>query len=198
MNDGTQVHLRLVRPDDKKLLEQGLARMSPESRYFRFFSAKDRLTHAELAYLTELDGENHLAIGAARYLEDGTELGLGIARFIRLRERPEVAEAAITVIDEAQGLGLGKLLLTMLVLAARERGITRFQCDFLARNKGMHTLIERIADDVRYGHESGVMQAEFALEGPEGLYRALAGVARKEGHVRPGSGLPKLETTNDS
>ncbi|MBI2373911.1 MAG: GNAT family N-acetyltransferase [Deltaproteobacteria bacterium] len=198
LRDGTQVRLRLIRPDDKQLLADGLARMSPESRYYRFFSAKDHLTSAELRYLTELDGENHVAIGAARTGPSGEDVGMGVARFIRFRDRPEVAEAAVTVIDEAQGLGLGKILLSRLLVAASERGVKRFQCDFLAHNKGMRALVEALADQARYGHESGVIQAEFSLEGPSGLFGALAGVARREGQLTPGAGFPPLATVKQT
>src|SRR5207244_92171 len=109
---------------------RGFAGLSAESRYRRFFSAKDRLSEAELRYLTEVDGVDHFALGA---LHDGE--GAGVARFVRLRDRPDTAEAAIVVVDERQGCGLGRLLLTRLTEAARERGITRFRSDVLARNQ---------------------------------------------------------------
>src|SRR6266568_8681079 len=64
LRDGSRVVLRLVRPDDKALLRRGFERLSPESRYRRFMSAKSQLTDAELAYLTEVDGWSHFALGA--------------------------------------------------------------------------------------------------------------------------------------
>ena len=36
--------------------------------------------------------------------------GFGVARFVRLRDTPEVAEFSLTVLDTAQGHGLGSLL----------------------------------------------------------------------------------------
>ena len=100
LRDGTPVQLRLVRASDKELVRKGFARLSPESRYLRFFAPKDHLTERELSYLTELDGEHHLAIGAERVPTgaDGPE-GLGVARFIRLADDPAVAEAAVAVLD---------------------------------------------------------------------------------------------------
>ena len=100
LRDGTHVELRLIRPEDKHLLVEGLERMSPESRFFRFFAHRDHLTPRELAYLTELDYDEHVAIGARTFTDEGREVGLGVARFIRL-DPPEVAEVAITVIDDA-------------------------------------------------------------------------------------------------
>lgn len=143
LKDDTVVEVRLVRPEDKRLLEQGLERMSAESRFFRFFAHRDRLSPRELAYLTELDYERHLAIGAIGTKLDGEKVGLGVARFICL-EPPTIAEAAITVIDEAQGKGLGRVLFKHLVAAAHERGVRAFRFDVLAENEAMLKLVEHL------------------------------------------------------
>ena len=41
LRDGSEVHLRLLGPHDRQLLRAGFARLSSESRYRRFFSAKN-------------------------------------------------------------------------------------------------------------------------------------------------------------
>src|SRR5262249_24301881 len=55
LRDGTSVHLRAIRPDDRAELARGFAELSREALYFRFFRAKRRLTDNELAEFTELD-----------------------------------------------------------------------------------------------------------------------------------------------
>jgi GNAT superfamily N-acetyltransferase len=146
--DGRCVELRLVRPDDKELLLRGFRRQSPESRYRRFFQDKDELSEWELAYLTVVDGVDHFAIGAVEPFPDGSEEGRGIARFVRLKDRPDAAEAAIAVDDEVQGRGLGRLLFARLAAAARERGIARLRCDILAYNDPMRAIIESTPEAV--------------------------------------------------
>jgi GNAT superfamily N-acetyltransferase len=164
LRDGTRVRLRTIRATDKERLVAGLARLSPQSRYLRFFTDKERLTEAELRYLTELDGEHHFAIGASRVGEDGEEgEGLGIGRFVKLGEEPTVAEPALAVVDGAQGLGLGRLLLLRLVAAAAERGVEVFRCDFLAINHGMQELLRDVSPDVRFRSDGPVVTAEFRL-----------------------------------
>ncbi len=69
LRDGTKVLLRLVRPSDKQLLLRGFEQLSARSRYLRFLTPKAVLTEEELRYLTELDGEDHFAIGAVRLIE---------------------------------------------------------------------------------------------------------------------------------
>ena len=179
LSDGTTAVLRLLRGDehDKALLRRGFERLSPASRYRRFLAPKPRLSEREVDYLTEIDGVDHVAIGAVRRL-DGGEQGLGIARFVRLDDG--VAEPAVAVVDDAQGLGLGTLLMNRLVEAALERGITRFSCDFLASNDVMRNVLEEIAESIEYEQEGSIVTAELTLRPIRGLKRVLAHVARQE------------------
>lgn len=165
LRDGTHVELRLLRPEDKRLLLDGIRRMSPESRFFRFFAHRDHLSARELAYLTELDQESHVAIGAKTFDTSGSEIGLGVARFIRL-DPPELAEAAITVVDDAQGKGLGRLLFEKLVGAAHERGVKTFRFDVLAENEAMLKLVEHIFPGSSSRFEDGIVTIDCPLPAP--------------------------------
>ena len=168
LRDGTAVQLRLVVPEDKEILRAGFERLSPASRYARFFAPKAQLSDDELRYLCEVDHDRHVAIGAVR--DDGeagepgaAPVGLGIARFIRLADRSHTAEAAIAVVDEVQHQGLGRLLFLRLVAAAAERGIERFRCEVLGSNAGMAGLLAQISPDRRIEISCGVMAIEIAL-----------------------------------
>ena len=164
LRDGTRVRLRMIGPRDKQRLVEGLRRLSPQSRYLRFFTDKERLTETELRYLTEIDGEHHFAIGVSRVSDDGEEGdGLGIGRFVRLGGEPDVAEPALAVVDDVQGQGLGRMLLLRLIAAATERGIKAFRCDFLAINRGMQELLRDVSPDVRFRADGPVVTAEFRL-----------------------------------
>ena len=202
LEDGTRVVLRVLRPEDRALLLRGFERLSPESRYLRFMGSKAELTESELEALTDLDGVDRFAIGAARVHDSGAEAeGLGVARFARLPEDPEVAEAAVTVVDEAQGRGLGSLLLRRLAAAARERGVRRFRGDILAYNEPMRRLLASHMDATVLESEQGVSRVLVALppfedlmaEPGEGdlLGRLLAQAARGGLTVRLGSLLLK-------
>jgi GNAT superfamily N-acetyltransferase len=158
--DGTAIVLRLVAPDDKQLLRDGFERWSPESRYSRFLAPKTTLTDDELQYLTEIDQEQHFALGAIRE-SDGR--GLGVARFIALPDEAGVAEAAIAVADDAQGKGLGKLLFLRLCAAAGERGIGWFRCEVLGSNTAMVRLLEQIAPDRTIRVSEGVITIDLVL-----------------------------------
>ncbi len=142
LHSGAIAIIRLIRPSDKENLRQGMAELSEESRHLRFFSARSGLSAAELRYLTEVDGVDHLALVAGLPQPDGTLHGIGVARFVRLKDRQDAAEAAIVVVDDMQRNGLGTILLARLGAAALERGITHFVSDFLSGNEGVRKLIE--------------------------------------------------------
>jgi len=161
--DGTVARLRLLRPDDKPLLVEGFAHLSPESRYRRFFTMKNELSPAELRYLTEVDGDRHFAIGAMRRDEGEKRHGVGVGRFVRTADG--VAEPAVVVIDEMQGKGLGRILFERLVLAARERGVHRFRTEVLATNTPMRALLDSFAPSSHVElDDEGVLHVETPLD----------------------------------
>lgn len=179
--DGLRLRIRLVRPSDKLLLERGFQRLSPASRYRRFLTARDHLSAAELRYLTECDGIDHVGIGAVTCVDgDGEEEGVGIARFIRNRERPETADAAVAVIDEYQRRGIGHLLLSRLIEAARERGIKSFSCDVLASNQEMRDMIIDAAPGVimSTGEEEEVLALDVPFDALTGKVEERQPLAR--------------------
>ena len=78
--------IRPIEPGDKELLVNGLRQLSEESIRKRFLAAKPRFTQAELRYLTEVDGVNHIALVAV--LEDDPDQLVAVARCVRLPDRP--------------------------------------------------------------------------------------------------------------
>ena len=62
LNDGSTVEVRPVVPADRQLIAEGFERLSPESRYRRFFSPVSRLSSRQLDYLTDVDHHDHEAL----------------------------------------------------------------------------------------------------------------------------------------
>ena len=162
--DGTRIHTRPLRPDDREKLRNGFARMSSESKYRRFFSAPTQLSEATLDYLTRTDGWNHVAIGAELADEDADpSYGIGIARFVRLPENPTKAEAAVAVIDEMQHRGVGRLLLGELIKAARAREVGTFVCHVLPSNEPVKSLLHTLDAEATVRADEGVLTYELTL-----------------------------------
>jgi len=143
LSDGTRVRIRPVEPADKPRLEIALARLSRESVRRRFLAAKPSLSAAELRYLTEVDGSQHIALVAV--LDSDPEQIAAVARCIRTEPGGEEAEFAIVVADAVQGRGLGSVLATALAARARAAGIRRFVATTLADNAAVMHLIEGFA-----------------------------------------------------
>jgi acetyltransferase len=144
LNDGVEVLIRPIRPDDKALLAAGMEHLSEQSVYQRFLVPKRRLTAAELRYLTEVDFRDHVAFVAVRPEEPDVLVGVG--RWIRLAD-PEVAEIAFVVADDLQRRGLGTAIGEALADAARERGVRRFVATMLPHNLAAHELFARVAQE---------------------------------------------------
>src|SRR3954449_10342787 len=115
--DGTLVTIRPIEPGDKTLLVEGLRRLSPEAAFKRFLSPKARFSEAELKYLTEVDGHDHIAYVA---VHDGRLVAVGRV----VKTAPDTADIAILVWDEWQGLGFGSWLARRPAAAAAAAGGT--------------------------------------------------------------------------
>ena len=161
LSDGTRILFRHIRPDDKGRLAAGLARLSPESQRRRFLMPKPRFSSSELRYLTEIDGFDHVAIVAV--LADDPEAIVGVARFVRLREDPDAAEAAIVVGDPFQGQGLGRELGRRLGDEARDCGVTRFTATLLSDNVAAQRLFAAISSRLETRMQGGVREIDAVI-----------------------------------
>jgi GNAT superfamily N-acetyltransferase len=160
----TPITIRSIRPDDREELRDGFRKLSPISRYQRFFSEIQELTEQQLDYLTQVDGVNHVALVASVPTADlRLERGLGVARFVRLKDEPDVAEVALTVSDEAQHKGIGSALLTALTAAARHSEIHRFRMQVLSINSSMIGLLKHCGAVEIPSDESDVRVFEIPL-----------------------------------
>jgi GNAT superfamily N-acetyltransferase len=167
--DGTRVVVRTIRPEDAETLRAAFARLSPATRYSRFFGGVSTLSDETLRYLTNVDGVSHVALVAGVESPDlKTERGLGVARFIRLPGEPDVAEAAVTVVDDMQHRGVGRILLTTLAEAARERGVHHFRAEVLASNEPIRKILHEVGAVVqREDQESVVFDVSLDPPGVE-------------------------------
>jgi GNAT superfamily N-acetyltransferase len=163
LRDGTPVHIRAIRPDDKGALVQLFNSLSPETRYYRFLGAKTCLTDDELAYLTELDFVRQAALVAELELDNEPTV-VAVARYATYphdgEDRPEVA---LAVMDDQQSRGLGTLLLTHLAELAAEQGISEFDAYLLADNEAMLSVFRRCGFQMRGAVEGGVLRLVLTL-----------------------------------
>jgi GNAT superfamily N-acetyltransferase len=161
LRDGSKALVRPIVPDDKWRLAAGLKLLSPRTRYLRFHADISSLSGEQLAYLTEIDYHDHMA-WVALDPDDPDFPGLGVARYVRLPEDPNVAEAAVTVMDAFQGRGLGTTLLRLLATSAIENGIRTFRNYVLAENEEILQIFDQVGAQ-RTEIEPGLLQVDVSL-----------------------------------
>jgi ribosomal protein S18 acetylase RimI-like enzyme len=87
---------------------------------------------------------------------------VGIARYIIMDDEPEVAEFAVTVVDDYQGRGIGRLLLSRLADHARKAGLKTLRGYVRRDNAPMLALLDKIGARIRDG-DSSVVTADIEL-----------------------------------
>jgi acetyl coenzyme A synthetase (ADP forming)-like protein len=155
--DGGTVRIRPIRPTDPTAHRAFIARLSPEARYYRFFSPRNELTEREVQHFCNVDYVDRMALVALL----GDDI-IAVARYDRLDD-PDEAEVAFVIADEHQGRGLGTLLLEYLAAAAREQGIRRFSAETLSDNRRMLRVFHDAGYRVVQGFEGGVISVAFDI-----------------------------------
>ena len=168
--DGTRAVTRPIKPTDAPALTRGLRRLSPEGNAYRFLHYRKRFTETELHYLTHCDFVDHIGlVFAVRDAEDREVDVVGVARCIRSKDEPDLAEVAIVFVDEWQRRGAGTALLGHLADLAWQGGIRRWQAFMRNGNRAAERLFGRFG---REGSRSrmgfGVQEVIYHLQGPSG------------------------------
>jgi len=147
---GELVRIRPVRADDIAGIQAAYQNLSPESRYFRFFTARARLSDDLATSLTDIDHETHFAWAVfdperASEVQDASGFAVGSARLIQDPDtgngEPTSAEAALAIVDEYQGRGIGRFLIDLLLATASDNDIEILRFEIMRQNRGMIGLI---------------------------------------------------------
>jgi acyl-CoA synthetase (NDP forming)/GNAT superfamily N-acetyltransferase len=156
LTDGGTAHLRPIRPSDAARLVAFYERVSPESKYLRFFAPYPKLSQRDVRRFTEVDYVDRVAL----IVTLGEEM-IAVGRYDRTQDGE--AEVAFLIEDAHQGRGIGQLLLEHLAEAARERGITRFVAEVLPQNRRMAQVFADAGYRMSKGMEDGVLNVEFPI-----------------------------------
>jgi RimJ/RimL family protein N-acetyltransferase len=142
LRDGTVVSMRCIHPDDAPRLRVFYAQLSPSSAFFRFLASWKELTLERAEYLTHVDYRTRMAF-VATLERAGQEFMIGFTSYACIGSyKNGIAEAAVVVLDQYQGLGLGTALLEHLAAHARTRKIHTFVGTVHVENKPMLRWLE--------------------------------------------------------
>ncbi|GAA4365982.1 GNAT family N-acetyltransferase [Nocardioides caricicola] len=157
LRDGRTAHIRPIRPDDHDVFVEFYARVSDQSKYYRFFSPMPRLSERDLARFLNVDHVERVA-----FVLTLQQRIIAVGRYDVVR--PGEAEVAFLVEDQHQGRGIGQLLLEHLAQAGRERGVERFVAEVLPDNSRMIQTFRDAGYRVVSEYEEGVLQLEFSID----------------------------------
>lgn len=130
---GVPALLRPLTEADRDRITEAYRRLSPDSRYLRFWTRFRELNPQFIDQLLS-PGETAHASWALIQPDNDDLPGIGAASFWQLKEAPTSAEVSFTVADEFQGQGIGTILLAAIWLHAQTLGIHRFIAHVLDSN----------------------------------------------------------------
>lgn len=135
------LHIRALRPCEEQPIRDLYARLSPRTRYLRFFSPVPSAPDALVRLLTSVDYRRQLALVA----EHRGEI-VGLASFGAVDDGR--AEVGLVVSDDWQRQGVGTALAGRVLRAAERRGFRRFVVHVLPENAAIRRLLSNVGDVV--------------------------------------------------
>ncbi len=144
LRDGRSVVIRAIRPEDKGEFIETLSEVSPQSLYFRLFTARKSFSEEEVKPFVSVDFNSTVALVVVDSHGGADEI-VGGGRYVRIDSsgHGQSAEVAFLVKDAYQGFGIGSRIFKHLVNIARSSGITQFEAEVLPSNRNMLRLFER-------------------------------------------------------
>lgn len=147
LEDGKQVTIRPICPEDEPLIVDFHQTVSEESIYLRYFhliKLQTRISHERLTRICFIDYERELAL-VAEYTDPNTRKReiLGVGRLSKMHGANE-AEFGMLVSDLYQGIGLGTELLYSLIEIGRREQLNCITAEILPENNAMQHLCRKL------------------------------------------------------
>jgi len=163
--DGTEVNIRPIRPEDERLIASFHAKLSERSiyqRYFHLLTLDQRISHDRLLRVCFGDYDREIALVAEQNdLDRHHSEILAVGRLSKAHLSNE-AELAVLITDENQGRGLGTELSRRLIDIARSEKLDRVTVEILGGNRQMLEVCRLLGFDLEH-FEDGVFHGVLAL-----------------------------------
>ncbi|MBI4423608.1 MAG: GNAT family N-acetyltransferase [Elusimicrobia bacterium] len=136
-----EVLFRPIKPTDERRLKDLFYSQSWQTTYRRFGIPLKRLSEQQFQELVSIDYRNSMAI--AGFVRQGVrERMIAVGRYYA-DPQGGLAEAAFTVHDDYQGLGIGTFLVDYLAWIAKGRGLEGFHAEIGGANRRMERVLTR-------------------------------------------------------
>lgn len=151
--DGHAVTVRPIRSTDLPLEGEFVRNLSKQTKYYRFLCGVRELSHTELKKLCTVDGERTMAF-VATVRKDGREMEIGVSRYVE-GSKDDAREMAVTVADQWQHKGVGRLLVDRLIEYAKAHGVKHVYSIDLVDNSAMRALASDLGMSCKPDPEDG-------------------------------------------
>lgn len=167
LKNGTSVYFRPISPHDSKNFLDIFDHLSPDSRYNRFQQSMEGVSQArakKIAAQMVRDSVSH-GFGFLAFIKPvaGKPVPVGGIRYYRYSPTSAEAEFSITVRDDIQGQGLGRLLLTALIEQASSAEISYLTGSALASNTGLWRLLDSTGLPLTHSYDGADMYFKLTL-----------------------------------
>ncbi len=159
---GQDLLLRPIRPEDGQRLKAFYAGASSADMRLRFFMSRREVPHSELARYSQIDYDREMTFVALLPQADGEPVMVAEARAVCDPDN-QVAEFAIQVATDWQGLGLGRQLMDKLIRYLRERGTAEVVGQCLPENAGMAALARQAGFEVAVDASRSTVSMRLSL-----------------------------------
>lgn len=163
LRNGQTVLVRPITAEDEARHQVFDAALTEEDRYKRYFSQRGKMSHEEMAMLTQIDYEREMAFIAVRIDEHNEQETLAVVRASIDPDNID-AEFAMIVRSDLQGLGLGKILLDKLIRYQKTKGTLYLTGMTMISNVGMATLAKKLGFEIERDMEEGVINMTLNLK----------------------------------
>ena len=163
LNDGTDITIRPIRPEDAEIEAKFVRELSNEAKYFRFMNSFHELSQEMLVRFTQIDYHNEMALIAVKTDNQGEEQ-IGVARY-SINVDKTSCEFALVVSDKWQSRGIAHHLMKDLMEIARDRNLDTMEGQVLRENSKMLELVASLGFQVRNDEEDNtIKQVEARLQ----------------------------------
>jgi acetyltransferase len=147
INDGSEVVIRPIRPEDEPQLvkfHHTLSERSVYLRYFHWMKLEQRTEHERLTRMCFIDYDRQMALVAERSdLLTGERQIVAVGRLVKSHTADE-AELAIIVSDRFHKRGIGTEVVRQLVGFARDEKLQSLTATVLFENRPMQRVFEKL------------------------------------------------------
>ena len=163
LKNGLEIMLRPILPEDEPKHLAFDNSLSDEDRYKRYFGVRSKMTHEEMAVLTQIDYAREMAFIATTKGVDGDDITLGAIRASIDPDNTE-AEFAMAVRSDHQGIGLGKLLLEKLITYYKTNDTEVLTGFTMFENRNMASLAKSLGFTVTFDMEEHLIKMDMQLK----------------------------------